>query len=111
MNRKELKAQYKARRVEGGVYRILNNASGRFYLHYSANIQATRNWFAGCRKLGTCEHPRIRDDWKKFGGEVFALEVLDLLEKQEEQLPEEFKQDLEMLFKLWAEKLPKDIRY
>lgn len=109
--RKELKARYKARKVVGGVYRIVNSENGRFYLHSTGNIDAARNWFKMCLDLGTCEHPHLREDWKKYGAGAFSLEELDLLEKGETQTDAEFKNDIAALYAMWDEKLPREGRY
>ena len=109
--RKELKAQYKARKVVGGIYRINNRENGRFYLEYTDDIQATHNWFSSCCMTNTCTLPHIREDWKKFGKDAFFVEELDLLEKKQEQTNAEFTSDLKILLELWDEKLPKENRY
>lgn len=109
--RKELKAQYKARKVVGGIYRINNKENGCFYLQYTDDMQATHNWFGSCCMLGTCTLPPIQEDWKKFGKDAFSVEELDLLEKKQEQSATEFREDLKILLELWSEKLPKENRY
>lgn len=109
--RKELKEQYKNRKVVGGIYRIINQENGRFYLQSTDDMQATHNWFRSCRTFGGCTLPPIQEDWKKFGMDAFYVEELDLLEKGELQTREEFMSDLKTLLALWSEKLPKENRY
>lgn len=109
--RKELKEQYKQRKVIGGIYRIMNRENGRFYLRSTDDMQATRNWFGGCQMLDSCSLPPIQEDWKKFGAGAFYVDELDLLEKGEAQSREEFANDLKVLLALWDEKLPQENRY
>lgn len=109
--RRQLREQYKSRRVTGGIYRIVNRENGRFYLRSTDDIQATRNWYDSCRRFGSCFLPPIQKDWNAFGMGVFALEELDLLEKGGDQTDAEFRGDLQALYELWDEKLPRDNRY
>lgn len=109
--RKELKEQYKLRKIVGAVYRIVNKENGRFYLRSTDDIKATRNLIGGWNIFGSCSLPPIQEDWKKFGSEAFYLEELDLLEKTELQTTAEFRSDLHTLLEMWSEKLPQENRY
>lgn len=109
--KKQLKEQYKARKVTGGIYRIVNKDSGRFYLNSTDDMQATRNWFESCRMFNTCSIPHIQKDWKELGMDAFALEEVDYIDKGETQTNEEYREDLKALLELWDEKLPKENRY
>lgn len=109
--RKQLREQYKARKVVGGVYRIRNTTTNRFYLQSTDDIQGTRNWFQFSCATNSCTLPPIREDWAASGSAAFVLEELDLLEKTEQQTTEEFRGDIRVLLELWDEKLPKENRY
>lgn len=109
--RKELKEQYKARKVTGGIYRITNKENGRFYLKESDDLQATRNWFDSCQKFDSCFLPAMQTDWKQFGKDAFILEEIDTLEKGPDQTSPDFQKDLKTLWEMWDEKLPKENRY
>lgn len=109
--RKELKAQYKARKVTGGIYRVVNKETGRFYLQSTDDMQATHNLFDNWRVFGNCSLPPIQQDWKTYGADAFEVEELDWLEKKETQTLREFMDDLKVLLELWSEKLPKENRY
>lgn len=109
--RKKLREQYKTRKVVGGVYRIRNRETGRFYLQWTDDIQATRNWYKSCTDFGSCPLPHLQADWKQYGVDAFALEEMDLLEKPEDQAREDFFIDLKTLLELWSEKLPREGRY
>lgn len=109
--RKELREQYKTRKVVGGIYRIVNGENGRFYLQSTDDMQATRNWFGTFHVFESCSLPPLQGDWKQYGAQVFSLEELDHLEKGSEQTREEFQMDLKTLLEMWDEKLPKENRY
>ena len=109
--RRELKEQYKARKVVGGVYRIVNKENGQFLLQSTDDMQSARNLFQFFQLTDACTLPAIREDWKRCGKEAFALEELEELEKKEEQTTAQFREDLEVLLELWSEKLPVGNRY
>lgn len=109
--KKLLKEQYKSRTITGGIYRIVNQETGRFYLRLANEMQSVRNWFEGCQSSGIVGHPTLGDDWAKYGPAAFVLEELELLEKTPEQTSREFNQDLNLLYQIWDEKLPADNRY
>lgn len=109
--KKELRDQFKSRRVTGGIYRIINTETGKFYLQCTDDFKATHNWFESCRMFGHCSLPPIQEDWKKYGMDAFQIEELDHLEKPEEQTHAEFMADLRVLRDMWEEKLPRDNRY
>lgn len=108
---KQLKAQYKERKVTGGVYRIINQKNGRFYLNKTEDLQGSHNWFLSCYTSGTCTHPRLVKEWSEYGKESFAFEVLESWEKDATQTDSEFKNDLKELLKIWNDKLLQENRY
>lgn len=109
--RKELREQYKARKVIGGIYRILNTVNGRFFLQSTTDMQAARNRFQGVNRSDVCTLPPLQRDWREFGAAAFVFEELDWLEKGAEQTDAEFKEDIKALLELWEDKLPPELRY
>ncbi|NLO86197.1 MAG: GIY-YIG nuclease family protein [Clostridiales bacterium] len=109
--RKELKAQYKQRKVTGGIYRITNQRNGRFYLSQTTDMQGTHNWFLSCCASALCTHPCLVREWDSYGKEAFVFEALETWEKDAEQSNGEFASDLQELFEIWDSKLPQDNRY
>lgn len=109
--RKELKAQYKERKIIGGVYRIINTKNGRFYLNKTTNMEGSHNQFLNSYSTGICTHPCLVKEWNSFGKEAFTFEVLESWEKDAVQSDHEFANDLQELFEIWDEKLPGHNRY
>lgn len=109
--KKQLKAQYKERKIIGGVYRIINQKNGRFFLNKTEDLQGSQNWFLSCCTTGICTHPRLVKEWNEYGKESFAFEVLETWEKDTAQSEHEFENDLKELFEIWNDKLPQDHRY
>lgn len=109
--KKQLKTQYKERKIIGGVYRITNQKNGRFYLNKTADLQGSHNWFSGCCTTGICTHPRLAKEWNEYGKDSFAFEVLETWEKDAAQTDLEFENDLKELLEIWNEKLKQNNRY
>lgn len=108
---KQLKSQYKERAVVGGIYRVINQQNGRFFLNKTANLQGSHNSFLSCCNSGLCTHPRLVKEWSEYGKEAFAFEVLETWEKDAAQTDREFQDDLKELLAIWNDKLPSENRY
>jgi len=103
--KKEMISEYKGRAVTGGAYAVRNTGSGKLFVDVTADLQGSRNRFDFSKQTGTCVYLKLQNDWKAQGGEVFAFEVLEELQKGETQSAAEFKADLDALKDLWLEKL------
>lgn len=103
--KKALAQQYKARKKDGGVFKITNSETGKFMLAGDVDLTACKNRFEFSVLTDGCTYNKLADDWKKYGGKVFNFEVLERLEKKEEQTDKEFRSDIEALYELWLEKL------
>ncbi len=104
-NKKELTARYKERKIIGGVYAVVNSATGKMLVLSANDLQGSRNRFEFSQKTGSCINLKLQDDWQKYGSSAFRFEVLEELAKKETQTPGEFAQDIDTLYELWAEKL------
>ena len=103
--KKEQVASYKERKITGGVYAIRNTRSGRLLLGATNDLQGSKNRFAFAQTTGSCVDMKLQSDWKAQGGGIFAFDPLEELTKGETQTAEEFKADIEVLRRMWAEKL------
>jgi hypothetical protein len=103
-SRKELTLAYKERKVVGGVYQIVNTQNSNFLLASTADLQGAQNRFDFAQKTGSCIHFKLQKDWAEFGPSAFKFEILEELEKKEDQSPKEFQEDLKVLQEMWAEK-------
>lgn len=103
--RKNRLAQYKERKVTGGVYAIKNTVNGRMLILSASDLQGSKNRFVFAQQTNGCMNLKLKDDWEKHGAGAFAFEVLEPLEKKELQTAEEFADDVKTLEELWQEKL------
>lgn len=109
--RKALSAAYKQCLARGGVYLIRNTASGRYTLGSAPNMQSVRNHFAFAQATNSAPHPILRDDWRVYGPDAFALDVLEELGQRPDQSARSFREDVAVLEQLWREKLDPTLAY
>jgi hypothetical protein len=105
LNKKELLAAYKERKMVGGICAIKNAVTGKLLVLSTSDLQRCKNRFDFAQKTGSCVSMKLQNDWKKYGNHVFAFEILEEYEQQETQAPEEFRDDIKVLEEMWLEKL------
>jgi len=104
-DRKELKQAYKERKITGGVFIIKNNINGRILLDSAINIIGSKNRFDFSKATGSCVNLKLASDWKEFGKDAFTFEILEEIEKKEDQTEKDFGEDVKLLEEIWMEKL------
>lgn len=111
-DRKALIEQYRQTRPDAGIYRIVNQITGGFYLSSDTDINSVSGKMDFARNTGMYAilpgnlHNEIRRD----GFDHFALEILEKLPVSPEITPEELKEELDLLEALWREKLTAESR-
>lgn len=108
--RKKLKEQYASRHVIGGVYAVCNTQNNKRLLLSTTDMPGSLNRFNFSQQIGGCIHPKLRNEWGENGSR-FAFEVLEELEKKEEQSEDEFMRDIEALFDMTQERFPEEQLY
>ncbi len=95
---------YKERKVIGGVYSITNRETGKKYIFGSRDLSGAENRFRFMQTTDTCTVLPMHKEWAHYGRDAFYYEVLETLEKKEEETAKEFKDEIEVLTALWQEK-------
>ena len=109
--KKELIAEYKERKVRGGVYAITNTKTGMRLLAAETNLEGSKNKFDFCIKTNLCSYPKLMEDWNRYGAQAFVFEALDEIEKKETQTLSSFHEDLEGLLSLRRAQYPQSSLY
>ncbi len=111
--RKELSERFQQAPADAGVYRILNQKTGRFLLGSSTNLAGFRNRFDFARANNSAGalDTRLRQDIARDGFAAFAFEVLDSLEVKPEMKLEQIAADAAALAALWREKFDPALLY
>jgi len=110
-NHKELREQYKNRKMTGGVYRILNTENQRYFLAATNDLAGSNNRHNFAVSTNLCIIPAMKEDWKCYGSTAFVFESLEELEKKPEQTTQKFAEDLETLKEMWQEKFAASLSY
>ena len=112
-SRKQLIDAYKerSRTQTGGVYAVRNTQNGRIFLDASADITASENRFKFAQSTGSCVNVKLNRDWAEFGSGAFTFEILETIDKNEDQTPAEFREDIDLLKKMWIEKYAPETLY
>ncbi|MFA6860533.1 MAG: GIY-YIG nuclease family protein [Clostridia bacterium] len=111
LSKKELIAQYKQRKIIGGVYAVKNIINGKIFIDCALEIKGSKNLFDFAVQNNTNFHYKIEEDWKKYGGSSFTFEILEEIKKGELQTDDEYKRDVLLLKELWLEKISADKLY
>ncbi|MEP7339064.1 MAG: GIY-YIG nuclease family protein [Acidobacteriota bacterium] len=101
---KELKREYKQNNPPMGVYQIRNLVNEKVFVGNSLNLPGIFNRSKLQLDVGSHPNKALQAEWKQYGGESFAFEVLDELD-QKEALGYDYRGDLVLLEELWLEKL------
>jgi hypothetical protein len=102
--KKELKEAYKQTHPPMGVYQIRNLANDKIMVGVALNLPGILNSSKLRLRAGSHPNKRLQAEWKEFGGESFAFEVLDELAATE-GAGYDYRADLAFLEALWLEKL------
>lgn len=103
-SKKELKEQYKSRKIIGGVFCIKCN-DNNLWIRATKNMQGSKNRFAFSVSINSCPETCMIEAWNQFGASSFSFEELEEIEKKETQTDREFSDDVNTLLEIWTEKL------
>ncbi len=101
--RKELIRLYKEMKPEAGVYQIKNTKNNKIFLASTVNLK-TMNGKRMMLDGGSHKNKKLQEEWNKFGGEAFLLEVLEILKEKEDGYFDKT-EELKKLENKWLEKL------
>jgi hypothetical protein len=104
MDRKALLREYQERRPTMGVFQVRNTANGRVLIGASTDLPAMLNRQQAQLRLGAHPNRELLADWRTFGPDAFAFEVLDTLIPSDAP-DHDARGDLKVLEAMWLEKL------
>lgn len=104
LSKKEIKEQYKNRKVTGGIYCIKCNGNGRIWVKSTKDIAGQKNRFEFFVSTNFCPEPGMNPEWSQYGANSFSFAVLEEIEKGETQTDREFAEDIKLLYDMWMEK-------
>ena len=87
-----------------GVFTILNKVNGKILLVSSNNLPGRINRAIFQLDMGSHPNMALQQDYKQFGKDNFAFEIIDYL-KPKEDPAYNYTDDLAVLEEMWIEKL------
>ena len=101
--RKELVEQYKEMKTEGGVYMIKNTANDKRWVSSTNNFRSI-NGKRMMLDMGGHPNKELQAEWRQYGADAFAIEVLEVLERKESEFFD-MKKELKKLEDKWIGEL------
>lgn len=102
--REELKQLAKEIKTEAGVYQIRNKENGKRYVASTPNLKSL-NGQQFMLNMGSHRNRRLQEEWKQYGEDAFAIEVVEKLKIPEGNAFFDVKDALKKLEASWLEKL------
>jgi len=79
----QLKEEYKQMKFKVGVFQIRNTLNGKILVGSSVNMDAIWNRHKVELKFDGHRNKKLQDEWKEFGEENFAFEILYEIEQKD----------------------------
>jgi group I intron endonuclease len=80
---KHLKDEYKQMKFKVGVFQIKNTVNGKILVGSSVNLDAIWNRHKAELKFDGHRNKTLQQEWKEFGEENFAFEILYEIEQKD----------------------------
>lgn len=110
--KKELKEAYKQHTFQMGVFQLRNLTNSKVFIDCSTDVRSKWNRIKMELNYGTHKNRALLSDWKEFGEQNFAFEMLSELEKDDDKQLN-YAKELQLLQKMLIEELnlPEEMRY
>ncbi|WP_266170127.1 GIY-YIG nuclease family protein [Dyella subtropica] len=103
--RKELTRAYKMALPPMGIFSIKNLVTGRTLVDQSINLAGALNRHRMELQLGTHRNKALMEDWRTYGDEHFAFEVLQQIQERAE--PDyNYAEEMAQHLAIWRAKIP-----
>ncbi|TNJ63444.1 GIY-YIG nuclease family protein [Paenibacillus hemerocallicola] len=102
--RKELVEQFKEIKTEAGVYKFENNVNKKVFVASTNNFKSL-NGKKMTLDMGTHMNRELQEDWTKYGGGAFTVEILEVMDNKKDSVYFDMKKELKKLEDKWIDKL------
>jgi hypothetical protein len=106
--KKELKEQYKQLKPDMGILMVTSKANNKRLLVATQDLTSMVNRIKFQLNSGYFPQRDLQQDWKTYGKDNFAIEVLDTLEYSKDESKTDHSEDLAELRAIWEEKLTRE---
>ncbi|ABR48060.1 conserved hypothetical protein [Alkaliphilus metalliredigens QYMF] len=105
--KKELKEIYKNTKPDMGIYIVRSNTKEKCHIEGTEDLKGTMNSARFKLNSGNYPNRELQEDWNKKGPSGFTMEILENLECPEDEIKDDYKEELTILKMIWEEKLSK----
>lgn len=103
-SQKELKREYKERKVQAGIFQVKNTVNGKILLGSSLNLNGPLNSHKFMLTIGRHRNDLLQKEWNEYGSEKFVFEILEVVKVKDD--PDfSINDELTLLEQIWLEKL------
>lgn len=103
-SQKELKREYKERKVQAGIFQVKNTANGKILLGSSLNLNGPLNSHKFMLTIGRHRNELLQKEWDEYGPDKFVFEILEVVKLKDD--PDfSINDELTLLEQIWLEKL------
>lgn len=102
--KKELKKEYQMGHRPMGIFQVRNMVNGKVFISKSTDLPGLINRHRFELQMGGHMNKELQADWKEFGPDCFAFEVLDELAPREDT-GYDYAEDLSQLESMWLDNL------
>lgn len=106
--KKELQEQYKQMKTDMGIFAVINNSNGKYWLETTQNLKGKINSVTFQLKSGGHPNKELQKDWRELGADNFEIKILEKLEYDEDETKTDYTDELELLKMMWVDKLTKE---
>lgn len=103
--KKELKDSYKKQKFKVGVFQLKNIVNQKIFIGSSIDLVASRNRIKMELKFGNYPNADLQNDWKKYGEENFAFEILSEIKQEDDGLTHNYRKEAKQLEEMFMDEL------
>jgi len=103
-SQKDLKREYKERKVPAGIFQVKNIVNGKILLGSSLNLEGPLNSHKFMLTIGRHRNELLQKEWNEYGPDKFVFEILEIVRVKDDPDFNIF-DELTLLEQIWLEKL------
>lgn len=103
--KKELKEEYKLKKLKIGVFAVRNLLNGKIYIGSSVNLEAMWNRIYLQLNFGNYFNSKLQKEWKEFGENNFRYEIISEIKQDDNDKDRNYGDEAKQLEKLYIDEL------
>lgn len=100
-----MKDTYKKLKFKVGVFQIKNTVNQKIFVGSSADLDAIWNRIKTELKFGSYPNAALQNDWKIYGEDNFAYEILSEIKQEDDGLQRNYRKEARQLEEMFLDEL------